>query len=260
MDNSQSRKAQLKSIVQPYEFKIQSLLVASWKQIPGLKGTFWLGVITLLGLLLVRKGVEQVLSGIPLLPLLVSLSLNFLLFYPIVAGLWLIAIRHINRQPIEYRMIFECLTWLKIRELFLQQIWLFLLYFSLVVICVAVAILSGALRSTYELSMNISLAITVIAALCALIYIFFSYYMTTPLIAVKGLSAWNALTVSRLAVNRHWFKIFFTNIIVLLIGLLMTLVTLGIGLIWFIPWAAIVNSNLYVLMFGPLSSGSAERT
>ncbi len=81
------------------------------------------------------------------------------------------------------------------------------------------------------------------------IYLGISYCMVMPLIADRNLSPWRAMETSRRAVTRRWFEFFG---LLFLVGLVVfaSMLPLGIGLIWSVPWAINVIGVAYRCVFG----------
>lgn len=81
------------------------------------------------------------------------------------------------------------------------------------------------------------------------IYLSVAYMMSFALMIDRNMGVWEALEVSRKAISKHWFKIFF---LYLLMGLIFILACLPIliGLIWVLPLFTIVHGILYKIMFG----------
>ena len=71
------------------------------------------------------------------------------------------------------------------------------------------------------------------------IYLAICYSFVLPLLMDRQLSIWQAMKISRKAVTRHWFKIFGMTLLVVLI-LAVSLIPLGIGLIWSLPFTSLV--------------------
>ena len=82
------------------------------------------------------------------------------------------------------------------------------------------------------------------------IYLAVAFSFTTPLIVDKQFGVLKAMKTSLLAVHKKWFK-FFTIYASLVIMVLLSIVfTLGITLIWLLPFIFIVNGILYKRIFG----------
>ena len=81
------------------------------------------------------------------------------------------------------------------------------------------------------------------------IYLSVAYSFTLPLIIDKKLDIWGAMEVSRQAVTKHWFTIAGVNgtMVVLIV---LSIIPMGIGLIWTIPLMMIVQGVMYRKIFG----------
>ena len=66
------------------------------------------------------------------------------------------------------------------------------------------------------------------------IYLSIAYRLAIPLVVERGLSPWQALEASRKAISQHWFKVFGLFFVLMLI-MLLSMIPLGIGLIWTLP-------------------------
>jgi len=81
------------------------------------------------------------------------------------------------------------------------------------------------------------------------IYLSIAYMFVLPLMAQRGLGIREAMETSRKAVTRRWFTIFFTMFA--MGGLtLLSMIPLGLGLIWTLPMGYIVYGVLYTRIFG----------
>ncbi len=81
------------------------------------------------------------------------------------------------------------------------------------------------------------------------IYLAIAYMYAMPLVAEKRLGAWRAMEVSRRALTRVWFHFFGLILLISLINALGVL-TLGIAMIWTIPWSMLAISMVYMKIFG----------
>ncbi len=81
------------------------------------------------------------------------------------------------------------------------------------------------------------------------IYLVVAYMLAIPLAAEKNLNSWKALEVSRKAITHKWFKTFGLFLMIWLI-LIISILPLGIGLIWTVPWAVNAIGILYREIFG----------
>ncbi len=76
------------------------------------------------------------------------------------------------------------------------------------------------------------------------IYLSVAYLLAVPLIADRGMGAWEALETSRKIVTKHWFSVFG---LLLLVGVLtgLSAVLLLIPLIWTLPWMILCMGIVY---------------
>jgi uncharacterized membrane protein len=107
---------------------------------------------------------------------------------------------------------------------------------------------SGFLWSYFPQTGKLFLGYLLMALLMALgfmlliipgIYLSVAYVFAMPLIADKKMGVWQALETSRKTVSKHWFSYAGLILMLSLVNLL-GVISLGIGLIWTIPWS--INS------------------
>ena len=76
-----------------------------------------------------------------------------------------------------------------------------------------------------------------------------AYAFAMPLVVEKNISAWRALETSRKALTGKWFPMLGLMLLMMLVNSL-TVLTLGIALIWTIPWSVLIMSMVYTKLFG----------
>jgi len=89
------------------------------------------------------------------------------------------------------------------------------------------------------------------------IYLMIAYYMAMPLVVEKGLSPWQAMETSRKTITHRWFSVFGLFIVMIII-LTISMIPLGLGMIWTLPMMMIAYGILYRNMFGVEASTIAE--
>ena len=72
---------------------------------------------------------------------------------------------------------------------------------------------------------------------------------SSPLITDKGMGVWEAMETSRKAIHKCWFRVFGIYLLMILIYLV-SMIPLGIGLIWTMPMIIMVGGILYRRLFG----------
>lgn len=80
------------------------------------------------------------------------------------------------------------------------------------------------------------------------IYIAVMYMFTQVLVVDKNLSFWEAMELSRKVVTKKWFFFFGYTVIITLLSIA-SLLTLGIGFIWFVPLYTLSYAMLYEYLF-----------
>lgn len=88
------------------------------------------------------------------------------------------------------------------------------------------------------------------------IYLSIAYMLAIPLRMERGLGLWEALETSRKTIHHHWWRVLWLMIVSGLAALALSIVTLGIGLVWAYPFFFLVFGVLYTKAFGyPGSAG-----
>ena len=82
-------------------------------------------------------------------------------------------------------------------------------------------------------------------------YLAIAYMLALPLAMERKLSPWEALEASRKAITQRWFKVFGLMLVLSLI-MILSMIPLGIGLIWTFPMFIIAVGILYRTIFGVL--------
>ena len=151
---------------------------------------------------------------------IVSTLVITVLTYPFMAGLMMIGIRRAAGQPLSFNEIFS--------------------HFGRAVPLIITALV-----------MTLLVYLGMLLLLIPGIYLSIAYMLAIPLVVERGLSPWQALEASRKAITQHWFKVFFLfltmNIVVWI-----SMLPLGIGLIWTIPMFIVMIGVLYNRIFGVL--------
>lgn len=211
-----------------YEFRIGDVLSEAWDKTKGAKGTFIIAFIIYIVIYaamsipieliqqnMLASGQEQ-----PIV-LAVSISLQMvmnIIIIPLWTGVFILGIRRAVNGPMEVGSIFRYYN--KTFSLFITM----LLMYLMILLGLVLLVIPG-------------------------IYLLFAYFMALPLVAEKGLGPWQALEVSRKTITHRWFGIFVFSIVISFI-LVISMIPLGIGLIWTGPMMMIAYGILYRNMFG----------
>jgi len=210
-------------------FSLSEVISEAWAKTKGAKGAIWAGTAVMYGVILVIVG-----GGTLLLPPLGGGQANAtgmvgnVLFQVVIdvlsvlfaAGLLFMGMRQAAGKSISWQMIFNGFSGAA------QIILAALLQFILVSLGFLLLVLPG-------------------------IYLVVGYALTIPLIIDKGLSPWQAMEMSRKAIHKIWWKMAGLFVVVGLI-LLVSLLALGIGLIWTWPMFIVLAGVVYRHIFGDL--------
>jgi len=217
-----------------YDFSIGAVLGESWEKTKGLKGPFWAAsailFIVLLGFGVVLGGTGALLmneggAGSGVLSSLIVQLVVMALMYPFMAGVVMLGIERSVDLPLSYKSVFG--------------------YFAYTLPLLGVAVL-----------MSLLIAIGFILLIVPGIYLSLAYMFVVPLVVEKNLGIWAAMETSRKAVTRHWFKLFFLFLIMFVI-VMISMIPLGIGLIWAYPMMIAMMGILYRDIFGVEAMASA---
>lgn len=233
VDDSQEQEADDQDLTDDaaslnYEkFSIGDGIRQSWAMIKGAKGAIWAGsaIMYLVILVIVAGGAFLLpsldgdpgnVTGLVVDILLQSVTNIFSVLF--TAGLLLMGIRKVAGDRISWKMIFKGFSCAG--KLIVATI----LQFILVAIGFLLLILPG-------------------------IYLAVGYAMTVPLIVDKGLSPWQAMEMSRKAIHKIWWKVAGLFVVMGVI-FVVSLIPLGIGLIWTWPMFIILAGVVYLQLFG----------
>lgn len=213
-----------------YDFSIGGVIAEAWARTVGSKWTIWLALICFFIVLVIVSTIFNLIARpLGLSATGESFSGDFIRSYfmqglqscvtiPMSAGVYMLGIKLVVRAPVDFSEIFRHFE--KIGPLILLNI----LRFLMVSIGFCLLILPG-------------------------IYLAVAYYLSVPLVVEKNLAPWEAMEASRKAVSHHWFKIFFLYLAVGVIVLL-SMLLLGLGLIWTVPMSMLVSGVVYRTVFG----------
>jgi membrane-anchored glycerophosphoryl diester phosphodiesterase (GDPDase) len=236
------------NLITPINFSIGALFRESWQRVKGFKATFWgafflsfiasvviAGVLACIGMYLVSglgmdKENVNFVTGI----------LQAVLTMPIGVGLMLIGIKRARDLPNKAMDVFNYYGY----------------FFGLAgIYFVEIIILTGPIViMTWLTNWSDSDVLNIITSIGCFLYALFAIYLSVaytfamPLLVEKNLSIWQSLELSRKRVTKHWFKVFFI-LLILVLFVLVAVLPILLGLIWVMPFATIVCGAMYVKLF-----------
>ena len=209
------------------DFTVGELIKEAWQKTKGAKGSIWGGTIVMYIILFTisfggmsafqgfYKGTDPTMvMGVNGVLQIVSSWLSMLM----TGGIMLIGVHRVREQRVSWKMVFAGFS--KALSITISLI----LMLSLVVIGFVFLILPG-------------------------IYLSVGYALTLPLILDKGMGPWEALEASRKAIHKKWWTVFGIYLVMMLLYLV-SVIPLGLGLIWTLPMFFVLTGVLYVRLFG----------
>ncbi len=225
MTNFQSGSLQ-EGVAAPYDFKIFDIFREAWSRTYGFKWPVIVATLLIfIALTVVSFGIILILELFnqthPALVSILTDAFTFVLSiicYPLFAGILMMGLYRSVDADINYKMAFSFFSY----------------SFPIIIatFCTTILIMLG-------------LVLLVIPG----IYLTVAYVFTLPLIIEKNMDFWQAMETSRKAVHQHWFKVFFTYTLMLIIYVI-SAIPFGIGLIWSIPLFVALHGILYRIIFG----------
>lgn len=225
-----------------YNFQISSIFGEAWEKTVGVKGRFWgafilIFIITIV-LTSIAFGIDFLVLGVPDTtsenamatsphPVANIIQMIFSIFIttPLFAGLLMLSIKHCVGITVPASSVFNYFSYWK-------KLWVY-----------------PVVMTGITLVQTLDIGILSFIAFLLMLFLAVTYFMFIPLIADKNLPIMEALESSRKTIFHHWFKMLW---FLILIGLIMIAsgLTLGIALIWTLPWVYNAIAILYRNMFG----------
>ena len=215
-----------------YDFTISEVVTEAWEKTSGMKGIFWGAAILVILSMIAISFVLDFLIGLFVTPVIdpdqaghaqilisvISELVYSVILYPLMAGLLMIGVHRAAELSISFMQAFGYAAFT----------------LPLIVVGVLITIITG-----------IGYVLLVLPG----IYLSVAYLLAVPLIIEKRLSPWDAMEASRKAITHHWFKTFFLFVVMSLL-IIVSLIPLGLGLIWTYPMLINVMGILYREIFG----------
>lgn len=202
-----------------YDFSITGVLKEGFNRTDGVKltffGAFFIYVIisvivsVLLGFIFTQK--ESFLNE------LASSMVEMIITLPVLVGMMMLGLKKARDEDFTLSDIFNYFN------MFLPIVLAYLLMTSLIFVGFLLLVIPG-------------------------IYLTISYAFVYPLIVDKGLGIWEAMELSRKTVTKQWFKFFGLSFLGGII-VIISVIPLGIGLLWTVPMIYITYGLLYHHLF-----------
>lgn len=211
-----------------YDFNLSDVLSEGWEKTKGVK-RYIIGAgilmyvavfaaIMVMGFLMMPSSTSTEPSPMLMLGQLVVQVVIMAISLPVMAGIFIICMKQLKGHPVEFGDAFSAFG--KTGKLLLTSI-----------------------------LMNIMIMIGFLLLIIPGIYLGIAYMMAIPLVVDRDMSPWDAMETSRKAVTKHWFK-FFLFMLVMSLIMAISMIPLGLGLIWTVPMMAVGFAVMYRETFG----------
>jgi len=225
-----------------YSLPVMETVKTAWAKVSGVKGSIW----AILGIVFVAQLIVGFIGGLGARGGAIDIIFSIIgSLIQIMAGASLIyiGIRRAQDMPVQYKMVKEVLTGRII-------LFLILLYILQVVIFIPAGILLGIgiwlahMQAEPSLGMQLIGALFCLAASLIFIFLAIRMWLAYGTVVDKKLNPWEAIKLSFKATKGNVWNligIYFMNVLIVL-G---CAITVGIGLIWGLPWLFILYGEAY---------------
>ncbi|TLY47431.1 MAG: hypothetical protein E6K54_05910 [Gammaproteobacteria bacterium] len=259
-----------KALSGEYRIPIKAIFLEAWYRVKGLKASYWLGFlyfILVMAAACLVLGLVLALYDVFILPLATAHDVAALYHLKLVLKFFVVAIVEVLRFLFTASLAYMALIHLRQQTIHANLVFSFqhalrpLLIIALLLYLFNSVILSGSnlfLHSellihqiAYLGSILGSIFLLLIFLIGFFLYFYLSIlvYMTVLLILDKKMAWKESLRLVFQSVNQHVFKNVSLIIVTSLVFGLLTLMTLGIGLIWLLPMTSLVTAIQYNKIF-----------
>lgn len=237
---------------------INEVFREAWQAVHGFKGTFWLAILIFAIITIIFGVIETLFSqdntittntlhttpvNLLIVSVLISIASN-IINYLLSNGLFYISLRRTANLPIMARMIFitfQSPYILKILAVMLIKYLIVFAYTIILILCTTMIPDTG--------HWHIALISCYIVFSALLFYIFVRLILTELIILDRKQSALSAISLSFRSTRGFFWSIFFIVILQILV-LIISIIPLGIGLIWSLPLIYLIFPVIYKRLIG----------
>lgn len=216
-----------------WDFDIMDVMSEAWQKISGAKGAMWVGILVVYAatfvLQMVAGGIAAALGEGSVLGFAIVLTVELAgqaIAYVVTAGVYYYALKWAAGDQS----------------------------------ATATDVLVGFSMAAPLLGVYLLMTLLAMVGLLFLIlpgvYLLIAYSLAAPLVIDRGLGVWEALETSRKAITNHWFKVLGLGLLASLAAGLGMVLTLGIGVVWAMPFFFMVYGVLYNRIFGYAGAGA----
>lgn len=227
--NNQGTAGSLEAAINgEYDFRVMDTLSEAWANTKGIKRyiigsgiLLYIVLAMVLGIVMAFMLPDMDPEADPFTMIFLQLVIQpimFIVVMPFVGGIVVMCLKQIQGREISFGDLFSVFN--KTLPLFLAAVLI-----------------------------NIMVSLGFLLLILPGIYLGVSYLLVVPLIIDRDLGVWEAMEASRKAITKSWFRVFGLYLLLLLI-VMVSMIPLGIGLLWSVPLMAMAFMTMYQKMFG----------
>lgn len=240
--------------ISEYDFDVMKVIKEGFRRIEGCKQPFIFAfIIYIIVAIIVQSILGIFFPSTPESPNIVNQQIVAILSYPVLipllTGIMMMAIKYgrEEKDALEIKSIFDYYS-LTGKLAFASLLMYLLTMFIPVMILLFPGVVLHSI-SAGEGGAPVLMIGGLFILLFIVMYLSIAYIFTLPLIADKGLGAWEAMELSRKTVAKRWGKVAWV-VTILSIGAIVGVLSFGIGLIWAVPlFFVTLYGLLYVMIF-----------
>lgn len=242
-----------------YQLPILDTINSSWLRVSGSKKTFWAALLIGFAISIGFGLLQKLTQHMGILNTIINIADQLIMFL-IQLGIIYLGIQRALDAPINYNMMFSAFN----KEIALKGIGLYFLqaiillpFFILTVVAIVflfrgIVTVDEAQKLHFITNFSVSAVIAthpvaliiLLFAVCAGIYISVRLSLGMALVVDQHAGPLNAIALSFKATQSNFWNLFFISLLVFLI-ILISMIPLGIGLIWSLPFAYINYGMIY---------------
>jgi hypothetical protein len=239
-------------------FSLKDILRSAWRNVKGTKSVLWLAYLIFIGLALLTKLIAVTLNSHILThfslnteqaEFFINWLLNLLVTMPVTVGIMGIALKRIRQQPMNAMSVFHYFRWP-----YLWRIVLTLFITGGIAVLLAYGIYPDP-KSLHFSQLFSFPTITSTVRFLLIIFLAVCFYLIKPILADQGntLSPWQVIVLSFKKTLPHFFSILWIYIL-LFLAIFLSILLVGIPLIWVLPFATLVCAEVHVRCSPPHDS------
>lgn len=224
---------------QAYELPVWETITTAWDKTMGVKGSFWASLGVLFAIMFGFGVIQGLTESNVVIAVIVSLISN-VIGYLIQLGLIYMGIRRAKDQPIDFKMMFfafDLNVAMKVVGLYILQVLIF-------IIPILVIMLGSFLISSGKIAPMILGSILCIASAIGALVVGVRISLSMAFVLDTGLAPVAAIKASFAATDQNFWNLLGLFLLEFII-IVASIIPLGIGLIWTLPFCFICYGLIY---------------